>query len=84
MAARRPWWYLTKTARQSFLLGVFWCLLGLVMLLGGSGHAWSLVVGIAWLVCAGGYLASAVERYWREHSRAALHASSPNDLPPSC
>jgi hypothetical protein len=51
VVARRPWWYLTKTARQSFLLGVFWCLLGSVMLLGGGGHAWSLVVGIAWLVC---------------------------------
>jgi hypothetical protein len=74
----------TKTTRQSLFIGSFWGLLGSVMLLGAGGHAVLLVVSIVWLVLAGGYLASAVARYRREHSRAGSHTTpGPRDLPQS-
>jgi hypothetical protein len=86
VAAGKPWWQVTKTPRQGFLLGGMWTLLGLGQLLfglSGGGHVVSLVIGALWLVLAVGYLASAAALFRRERSRTASGTSGDHGLPPS-
>jgi hypothetical protein len=64
VAAGRPWWQVTKTARQGFLLDTFIAVFGLAELL--AAHIWYLAV--VYLVLAGGCLGNAVSLRRRERS----------------
>lgn len=74
VAAGKPWWRLTKTPRQGFLLGAIWTLLGLGQLLSGlsrSGDGVNLALGSICLMLAVCYLASAAAQLRRERSHTA-------------
>ena len=70
MAASRPWWQTTRTARKGFMLGTFWGALGLISLpyviLRGGPLEWA--VSAVWLFAALGYLVTAVALRRRERS----------------
>jgi hypothetical protein len=69
VAAGRPWWQVTKTARQGFVMGAFWVVLGSVGLL--VAHTPGLLaVSAVWLAVGGGYLVTAVALRRRERSLA--------------
>jgi len=71
MAAETPWWKTAKTARQGFVMGTLWAVLGLGQLLsvvvGGAG-GWHLVLSAGMLALAGVYLVTAVALHLRERS----------------
>jgi hypothetical protein len=55
VAAGRPWWQMTKTARQGFILGSIYGVLSLgewasVLFLGA--HVWNVGVAVPWLCLA--------------------------------
>jgi hypothetical protein len=72
MATGKPWWRLTKTTRQGFVLGVFWTIWGLAELylaLNIRGRGVTLFVAVVSLVLGIGYFASAAAMVRRERSR---------------
>jgi len=71
MTAGTPWWQMTKTARQGFVLGTLLAVVGLYELLSGlfdDGHAWDLVLSAGLLALAGACLANAIAVRRRERS----------------
>jgi len=70
VTAGKPWWQATRTARWGFILGAFWAVLGLVSLpyaiRRGGPLEWA--VTATWLLCALGYLMTAVALRRRERS----------------
>ena len=67
MAANKPWWQITRTARQGFVMGTLWIVLGLVGLLVAHTPGF-LAVSATWLALGGGYLVAAVALRRRERS----------------
>ena len=77
VAACRPWWYLTKTTRESVVTGIVWVAIGVIGLVsflffGGSSLPFlptlSLILWIFWLVWGVAHLISAAVRHRREHA----------------
>jgi hypothetical protein len=86
VAAGTPWWYLTRTMKQSGVIGGVQTPIGVVGLVGYSlygGPIRYLFFSLCWLVLGGMYLASAVARRRRERSRHASLTAMPPGLPPS-
>jgi uncharacterized membrane protein HdeD (DUF308 family) len=72
VASGTPWWKLTKTARQGFMLGAVYVLVGLVQtgeVLMASAHPLFLFLGPLFLALGIAYLASAFA--WRRRERSA-------------
>jgi hypothetical protein len=74
VAAGRPWWQMTKTPRQGFILGSIYGVLSpgewaSVLFLGA--HVWNVGVAVPWLCLAVWWLASAVAQRRRGRSRSA-------------
>ena len=65
MATRRPWWQIVRTARQGFVMGTFWIILGVVGLLVAHTIGF-LVVSSIWLALGTIYLATAAALRRRE------------------
>lgn len=71
MAADRPWWQMTRTARQGFIMGTWWAVLGLSALLYGvfgRAYAGVIIASAVWLALAGAYLVTSVALRQRERS----------------
>jgi len=69
MATRQPWWQIVRTARQGFVMGTFWIILGVVGLL--VAHTTGLLaVSAIWLAIGVGYLAAAVAQCRRKRSNS--------------
>lgn len=86
MAAGRPWWQMTKTARQGFMFGTVWAVLGignLLEVLTGRSSAWHWVIPIGTLALAGAYLVSAVALRRRERSDSEAKPRNQPGFPPS-
>jgi hypothetical protein len=69
VSADRPWWYTPRSARQGFVLGSFWILLGLAGLLWAPHTTGLLVVSAVWLAVGSGNLVAAVVLLRRKRSR---------------
>jgi hypothetical protein len=66
---KRPWWQLTKTARQGFIAGPCWLAFGLAFLLAGAAAGYGgWPVGFFYLAGGACYLASAVALRRRERA----------------
>ncbi len=85
MAAGEPWWQLTKTPRQGFLMGAMWTLLGLAQMLlslaGRPHHRNTVAIGALWLMLAVGYLSSAAAQFRQQRSRTASGTPGEPGLP---
>ena len=68
MAAARPWWQTTKTARWGFVTATAWTGLGLIWLLWVAHNTIGFVTAAAWLALGGVNLASGVALRRRERT----------------
>ena len=84
MAARKPWWQLTKTVRQGYVGSVLYAIAGLFNLVAGlTVNVWMLLSAVFFLVAAPLYLVSALALRRRARSGSGADPPGAPGLPPS-
>jgi hypothetical protein len=86
MAEGKPWWQMTKTPRQGFILSAVYLVIGLGEMVSGlipSVRVWNLVIGGSFVALGVVLLAGTVVLYRRVRSDGAASAHGQPGLPPS-
>jgi hypothetical protein len=82
MAARKPWWQLTKTVRQGYVGSGLYAIAGLFNLVAGlTVNVWMLVAAVFFLVAAPLSLVSALALRRRERSGSGAGPAAGSQSP---